>query len=84
MQGEQVLENAVREILSPLYQLAAVCAFLYFFYGVVLFIDHMNDPEKINDGKRHLLWGTIGLFIILSVGGILQATNDIIGGMFSF
>ncbi len=49
-----------------------------------MFIVNMNDPDKKNAGKRHLLYGTIGLFIILSVGGILKIFNDVFNGMFVF
>jgi hypothetical protein len=84
MTGEQVLENVVTEIFSPLYQLAVALAILYFLYGVFKFIIDLNDPEKKNNGKGHLLWGLVGLLIILSVGGILRFFNDMFGGMFTY
>jgi hypothetical protein len=84
MNGDQVLEKVVTEVFSPLYALVASIAFLYFLYGAVMFIINMNDPEKKNIGKSHLLWGTIGLFIILSVGGILKFFNEIFDGIFVF
>lgn len=84
MDGEKILENVVTEVLSPLYQVVVGVAFLYFLYGIVMFIINMNDPDKKNTGKQHLLWGTVGLFIILSVGGILQLFNSIFDGMFKF
>jgi hypothetical protein len=43
----------------------------------------MNDPDKKNTGKAHLLWGLVGLIIIFSVGGILAILNKTVGGMFS-
>ncbi len=82
--GEQILENVVSEIFSPLYQLAVALAILYFLYGVFKFIVDMNDPEKKNFGKSHLLYGLIGLFIILSVGGVLRFFSDIFGGVFTY
>ncbi len=84
MNGEDVLGKVVTEVLSPLYGLAAACAFVYFLYGGFRFIMDMNDPEKKNTGKRNLLWGTIGLFIIFSVGGILKFFDELLGGMFTF
>jgi hypothetical protein len=84
MNGDQVLEKVITEVFSPLYALVASISFIYFLYGVVMFIINMNDPEKKNMGKSHLLWGTIGLFIILSVGGILKFFNEIFDGMFVF
>lgn len=82
--GELVLQKVVSEIFSPLYQLAVGIALVYFFYGVAKFIYDMNDPEKKNFGKSHLLWGLVGLFIIFSVGGIIEGSNSILGGMFSY
>ena len=84
MTGEQVLQNVVTEIFNPLYKLAVGIAILYFLYGVFKFILDMNDPEKKNFGKSHLLWGTVGLFIILSVGGILKFFSQTLGSMFVY
>ncbi len=84
MNADQILGNVVKYVFSPLYQLAVGVAFIYFLYGAFMFIVNINDPEKKNIGKSHLLWGTIGLFIILSVGGILKLFNDVFGGMFQY
>lgn len=82
MSGEQILSNVVTEIFSPLYQAAVGVAILYFLYGVAKYVLDLNNPEKQTFGKSHLLWGMVGLFIILSVGGILSALNESLGGMF--
>jgi hypothetical protein len=84
MNGEDVLQMVVTEVFSPLYQLAVGIAFVYFLYGVFRFIMDLSDPEKKNLGKSHLLWGTIGLFIMFSVGGILRIFNDVFEGLFVF
>lgn len=84
MSGEQVLQNVVVEILDPMYKLAVGLAITYFLYGIFMFILNFNDPQKKNLGKSHLLYGTIGLFIILSVGGILKFFNEVFGGMFVY
>ena len=77
--ADSILEKVIEEIFSPLYQLAVGLALVYFFYGVFKFIVDMNDPEKKNHGKDHLLYGVIGLFIILSVGGIIKFFDGIFG-----
>jgi hypothetical protein len=84
MQGEEVLQKVISGIFSPLYQLAVGLAFCYFFYGGFRFIMTMNNPEEKNFGKQHLLYGTIGLFIILSVGAILKVFNSVFDGIFVF
>ena len=82
--GETAFQNFTTYLISPLYQLAAVCAFLYFLYGAFKFIVDLNDPTKKNTGKSHLLWGLVGLFIIFSLGGLLPILNKLIGGMFIY
>jgi Type IV secretion system pilin len=87
MQGEQVLANVIEYVFSPLYQLAVGLSFVYFLYGVLKFIWIMRDSDagdaqKRNEGKQHMMWGTVGLFIILSVGGILTFFNNTLGGIF--
>ena len=81
---DQVLQKVIDQVFGPLYQLVVGIAVIYFFYGVFKFVLDMNDPEKKNKGKEHLLWGTIGLFIILSVGGILKLFNSVFGGLFTY
>jgi hypothetical protein len=81
---DDVFEKVMTEVFMPLYELAVGIAFLYFMYGAFMFMVNLQDPEKKNIGKQHLLWGTIGLFIILSVGGILAIFNSVFEGMFVF
>lgn len=82
MSPEQVLSNIVSELFSPLYQLVAGVTILYFLYGAAKYVIDLNDPEKKTFGKSHLLWGTVGLFVVLSVGGILSMIDGFFGNMF--
>ncbi len=79
---EQVLSSVVTEIFSPIYQAVVGVSIVYFFYGVAKYIFDMNNPEKKTNGRSHLLWGTVGMFIILSVGGILQVLSGFSTGVF--
>jgi hypothetical protein len=83
MDGEQVLEKIIVEVFSPLYELVLGVSFIYFLYGVFRYLVELNDPEKKNVNKSHMLYGLIGLFIIFSVGGILKFFNQIFGGLFT-
>lgn len=78
---DTVLQKIVTEILNPLYKAVVAAAFVYFLYGAAKFIYDMNHPAEKNTGKQHLFWGMIGLFIIFSVGGILNLFSDIFGGL---
>ncbi len=80
--GEAVFQGVITQIFNPLYQLITALAVVYFLFGVAKFIYDINNPEKKTDGKNHLLWGLFGLFIILSLGGILPFFISIFGGAF--
>lgn len=46
-------------------------ALLAFFWGLANFILNAGNEEKRNKGKQTLIWGSIALFIIFSIWGIL-------------
>lgn len=84
MNGDVILANIIKEIFTPLYQIIVAAAFLYFLYGGVKFIYDMKNPEEKNFGKSHLLWGMVGLFIILSVGPILKLLSSFFDNTFIY
>ncbi len=45
-------------------------AFLIFIYGVARFIKSSSEKE-IKDSKNILIWGVIGIFIMVSIWGII-------------
>jgi hypothetical protein len=52
------------QILGPIITLLALAAFLVFAWGLVEFILGAADEEKRRTGKRHMLWGLVGLIIL--------------------
>lgn len=81
MSGDDVLAAVTTELFMPLYELAIGISAVYFLYGVAKYVFDLNNPEKQTYGRSHMLYGTIGLFIVLSVGGILGIFGDIFGGL---
>ncbi len=77
---DSILEKAIIYLLEPLYQIVVVVAFLYFLFGVAFLLFQMNNPEKREQARSHLLYGVIGLFIILSVGAIIKFINNLVDG----
>lgn len=60
------------EIFNPTIRLLVVVAFAYFFYGVVVFLSNMDSDEKKTTGKNHMIWGIVGLTVMLGVWGIMS------------
>jgi uncharacterized membrane protein YidH (DUF202 family) len=46
-------------------------AVVFFLYGMVEFLANQTNEEKKTTGKSHMLWGIVGIFIMLGVWFIL-------------
>jgi uncharacterized membrane protein YidH (DUF202 family) len=58
-------------IINPLIGLLFAVAVAYFLYGVFEFIVNQENEEKKTSGKSHMLWGIVGLAIMVGVWSIL-------------
>lgn len=65
------------QILGPIVTLAALAAFLMFIWGVVQYIraGATGGKEK-EDGRRHMIWGIIGLAIIFGANAIVAMIGN--------
>jgi hypothetical protein len=68
----QVISNISQAILNPLITLLFAAAMVYFLWGGFLFIRGADSEEGRNIGRRHMIYGIIGMFIMLSVFGIIN------------
>ncbi len=68
-------------VVDPLVRLLFAAAILYFVYGVFKFIKDKASGESadIATGANHVLWSTIGIFIMISVWGIIAVLRNTIG-----
>ena len=67
-------------IINPLITFLFALAVLYFLYGMLEFIMNQTNEEKKTSGKSHMLWGVIGITIMMGVWfilGIIQSTLNI-------
>lgn len=75
-----MIERIKTEIIEPLIYLFLALAALYFIYGVFMFVKNYDSDTGRSDGKKHLLYGIIGLAIMLSVNGIIGLIRSTVGG----
>ncbi len=75
---DTILSKILTDVISPLLGLATVLMLAWFMYGVVRFILLKDkSPEEADRGKKHLVWGAIGLFIATSLWGIMGFLADV-------
>ena len=69
MTTAQLAANLTRVIINPLIALIFAIGLLVFVWGLIEFLIGINiqgDSEKTENGKRHMLWGVIGMFVMVA------------------
>lgn len=59
-------------VINPLIILIFAVALAYFLFGVVGFLVKADNEEARTKGKKHMLWGIVGMFIMIAVFAIMQ------------
>ncbi len=73
-----IIAKIVANIVMPSIKFIFVLAILVFVYGLIgLF--KSGDEKKRQEGKDHILWGTIGIAIMVSVYGIIRLVANTLG-----
>lgn len=70
-----VLITLVKRIIPLLISIAV----LVFFWGIVKFVAHGGDEKKIEEGRAFMIWGMIGLFVIVALWGIVGYIQSSLG-----
>ncbi len=66
-------------ILFPLMTLMMAVALLFFLWGCYEYVLGADSEESQTEGKRHMLYGIIGLLIMISAYGILKIAANTFG-----
>lgn len=74
-----LLKTIEREILDPIILLLFAVAILYFIYGMYEFIKAADNEAARENGKKHVVYSVIGLFIMIGVWGIVNLICSTIG-----
>lgn len=65
-------------ILQPLIGLFIGAAVVYFLLGVLKYMSKAGDDKEQEEGRKMMLYGIIGLFVMISVWGLV----NVLGGTF--
>lgn len=76
---ETLLQNILDNIVNPIITLLVAVAVLYFLWGVLGFVRNADNSEERKKGGLHMLWGAVGLFIMIAAYGILNLVLSTIG-----
>ena len=79
VQAQNLLTKINEAILFPLITLMMALALLIFLYGAFEYVKGAASDGDRETGKRHLLWGTIGMLVMLSALSILYVAAGTFG-----
>lgn len=68
----------VSDIVNSSIPVLITLALLYFLWGLVMFIQKSGEGGA-EEGRDKMLWGVIGLFVILSVWGLVALVQSLTG-----
>jgi hypothetical protein len=74
------LVNSISKvILNPIIIFLFAAAVAYFLYGVVQYLMNPDNEEVRKKSKSQMVWGIIGLFIMVGVFGIMTLIKNTVG-----
>lgn len=65
-------------VVDPVVRILFVLAVFYFVFGVVKYIVQGNDAESRIEGGKHILYSTIGIFVMAGAWGIIALVKSIL------
>ncbi len=74
-----LLSRINEHLINPLIVVLFAVAFVQFVIGLFKFFGNRDNQDALETGKRHMLWGVIGMAIMVSVFGIMGFLTSTIG-----
>lgn len=74
-----LVKSIDKVIINPIIVFLFACAIAYFLYGVAQYFLSPDSEEVRKKSKVHMLWGIIGLFIMVAVFGIMRLILNTVG-----
>jgi hypothetical protein len=67
-----IIHSVNQHIVNPLIVLMIGWATITFLIGIAVLVFNAGNEEARSKGKRVIVWGLLGLFIMVGVFGIIQ------------
>jgi hypothetical protein len=74
----ELVNNTVNSLLKPLPAILVGIAVVMFIYGVIILM-FSEGGEKKEEGKQYMIWGIVGIFVIVTMWGLI----NILAGIFN-
>ncbi|MCK9352133.1 MAG: hypothetical protein WCT49_02785 [Candidatus Paceibacterota bacterium] len=79
MNIDQLLLKIYTFILNPFIAVLFVVATVYFLIGLIRYFLPQGSDSDRQTGQRHMVWGLVGMFIMITVFGIMKLIVNTFG-----
>jgi hypothetical protein len=76
--ASNLVQKFVDYIINPAILVIFAAGFFLFLWGLVQFLWKLDEGAQ-SSGKQHMLWGIVGMFIMVSVYGIINLIDSTFG-----
>lgn len=76
---QQIINKITTEILNPVIYLLFGLATVVFIWGIIQYVLAGGSPQQAEQGKKTMLYGIIGLFVMASAFGIVSILCNFFG-----
>ena len=74
-----IVPKIVDNIVMPIVQLTFALAVVVFVWGLIGFFKNGDESAERTKGQQHILWGVVGMAIMVSVYGIIRLVANTVG-----
>ncbi len=77
--AQQIIDGISAMIIQPIVSLLFAVGFLVFLWGLIEFIANPTESSKRKTGIDHMMFGILGLLIMVSIWGIVGLVTSTLG-----
>ncbi|HUC88520.1 MAG TPA: hypothetical protein VMR49_00625 [Candidatus Paceibacterota bacterium] len=67
-----LMKSIDKVVINPIIYFLFALSMVYFLYGLAQYLLSPDNEEIRKSSKSHMLWGIVGLFIMVAVFGIMN------------
>jgi hypothetical protein len=71
------IADSIKETLLLLVPILFILATIVFIWGIILYITSGGNEERRKEGRNFIIYGLIGLFVMVAVWGLVVVIADI-------
>lgn len=75
----QLIYRINAQVINPAVLVLFLVALVVFSYGIVKFIINMDNETERSTGRQAMLWGLVGMAVMMSVFGIVRLIMYVVG-----